>query len=64
MSYLVAAPEMVQAAAADLQCIGAALIEANSAAAIPPRMCWPPVATRCLRRSLHCLPDTLRPIKD
>lgn len=63
MEYLIAAQDVLVAAAADLEGIGSALAAANRAAEAPTTGLLPRVPTRYQRPSRRCFPGTPRPIK-
>ncbi|CKU62824.1 PE-PGRS family protein [Mycobacterium tuberculosis] len=63
MSFVVAAPEVVVAAASDLAGIGSAIGAANAAAAVPTMGCWPRAPMRCRRLLRICSARTPRPIR-
>ena len=58
MSYVIAAPEILAAAAADVAGIGSSLSEAHVLAAARRPRWWRPRGTKCRRRSRRCFLDT------
>jgi hypothetical protein len=60
MSYVIAAPDMLAAAAADVAGIGSSLSEANAAAATRTTGVLAAARMRCRRRSRRCSPPTVR----
>ncbi len=63
MSFVVAAPEVVVAAASDLAGIGSAIGAANAAAAVPTMGVLAAGAIRCRRLLRICSARTPRPIR-
>ena len=60
MSYVIAAPELMTAAATDLANIGSTLNEANVAAAASTTGVLSPLAMRCRRPLRRCSRPTVR----
>ena len=58
MSYVIAMPDTLAAAAADVAGIGSSISAANSAAAAPTTAVVAAARTRCRRRSRRCFPAT------
>ncbi len=63
MSYVLATPEMVAAAANNLAQIGSTLSAANAAALAPTTGVLAAAPTRCRQRWRRCFPGTPRPIR-
>ncbi len=63
MSFVIATPELVTAAATDLANVGSSLGEASVAAAASTTGGWSPLVMRCRRPLRRCFPATPRRIR-